>query len=73
MERRGLENREMTKEKLFEAVNIAYNYGLQQKGKRKEPKITVLVWCGWKKVSKENELFIYAAYKSGRAAREVGK
>ena len=58
----------MTKEKLFEAVDVAYNFGLQQKGKRKEPKITILAWCGWKTISKENESFIYSAYLSGRKA-----
>jgi len=63
----------MTKEKLFKAVNVAYNFGREQKVERQEPKITVLAWCGWRSVSKENELFIYAAYKSGMAAREVEK
>ena len=61
----------MTKEQLFEAVKVAYNYGIQQTSKRQEPILTILNWAGWKKVSKENENFIYAAYKSGWKAEKV--
>ena len=61
----------MTKEQLFEAVKVAYNYGIQQRIKRQEPILTILYWVGWKKLYKENENFIYAAYKAGRKAKKI--
>lgn len=55
------------KEKLIEAVSVAYKYGFDQRGKRAETKNTVLAWCGYKydKLPVPFTNTVYSAYKTG--------
>jgi hypothetical protein len=63
----------MTKEKLIEAVRIAYNFGIEQTNKRIEPRDTIISWCGYGKLPKVHENTIYASYKSGLHNRQDDK
>jgi len=59
----------MNEIQFLNAIRAAYNYGLQQKGKRLETRITVFAWCGWETLSKPFADSIYAAYKAGLIVR----
>ena len=59
----------MTEQKFLNRISVAYNYGLQQRGRRIEPISVILFWCGCDNVPKPFMQAIYAAYKAGRFLR----